>query len=273
MGLMDEIKKGASKNGTKIQTSRAAELEKIFNRAFYLPKDVEEEVAFVRQVMTRGLKTQERKGLHASALIESETKFCVRQQVLSLLYKQLQGEQINIKLKRIFEEGNCIHEKWQRLFLRAKFGEAKDMDRSRMNKQYEVSYTPDAIIEVPEFYDGKMVGEFKSVNTYQFQKMTNHPSAGKQLQFYMFLTGIHMGFVLCDDKNTQDIKIQICEYDHSIVAPFIDRCEEIKYFKQRALEEGKMAGRFKGCDSITCKRALSCNMKDVCYGKNKDRLD
>ena len=32
MGIIDEIKKGAEKNGTKIQSSEAAQLEKIFNK-------------------------------------------------------------------------------------------------------------------------------------------------------------------------------------------------------------------------------------------------
>lgn len=99
MGLIDNIKKNAIQTGTKIQTSESAQLEKILNKMFYLEKDIDEEVKFVRQVMTRGLESQERVGLHASAIIESENKFCLRQQVLSLLYKQLQGEQVPIGLK------------------------------------------------------------------------------------------------------------------------------------------------------------------------------
>ena len=105
MGLMDEIKREALGNGTKIQSSDAAQLEKIFNRMFYLDKNIEEETKFVNQLMTRGLGTTERYGLHASAMIVSDNKFCVRQQVLSLLYKQRQGEQTQVGLMRIFEEG------------------------------------------------------------------------------------------------------------------------------------------------------------------------
>ena len=119
MGLVNDIKSEARGNGTKIQSSDASALEKILNQMFYLPKDIEKETAFVKQVMTRGLESTERVGLHASALIVSDRKWCLRQQVLSLIYKQLQGEQLNVGLKRIFEEGNAIHEKWQRLFIRA----------------------------------------------------------------------------------------------------------------------------------------------------------
>lgn len=272
MGLMDDIKASAESNGTKVQSTEDAKLEKILNRMFYLDKNIDEEVKFVKQVMTRGLETQERVGLHASAMIVSDAKFCVRQQVLSLIYKMDQGEQVSVGLKRIFEEGNAIHEKWQRLFIRAGYGKARDMDRSRMNDEFEVSYTPDIECEIPEFYKGRMVGEIKSVNTFQFKKMTHHPSGKKQLHFYMYLTGIHKGFVLCEDKNTQDFKVNVEDYDEKIVEPFIERLEEVKYYKSRVFKNKKMVQRMKGCNSPSCKTAQSCPMRDACYGVGKGKV-
>ena len=118
MGLLDQIKQEADKSGTKIQSTEEQQMEAKLNKLFYLEKDVEQETEFLRMVMTRGQETQERKGLHASAIIVSEDKFCIRQQLLSLFYKQKQGEQVPIGLKRIFSEGDAIHEKWQRLFIR-----------------------------------------------------------------------------------------------------------------------------------------------------------
>lgn len=277
MGITDQIKKQAAMNGTKIQTSDEALLEKIFNRMFYLDKDADEETKFVKQMITRGQETQERRGLHASSLIVSDNKFCVRQQVLSLIYKQLQGEQTSVGLMRIFEQGNAIHEKWQRLFIRAGYGKAKDMDFTKFHEEYEISFTPDAIITVPEFnkqvgWKGPMICEIKSVNTFQFKKMTSHPTGKKQMQFYMYLTGIHKGFVLCEDKNTQEFKIFIEDYDSKIVAPFIERCDEIQYYKRRVFEEHKMVKRCKGCNSYTCKTASGCAMKDACYNKGMGRV-
>lgn len=265
MGLAEEIKKAALGNNTKIQSSEAAELEKILNKMFYLDKNIEEETEFVHQVMTRGLNTQERAGLHASAIIVGEKAFCLRSQVLSLLYKQLQGEQIDVKLRRIFEEGNAIHEKWQRLFIRAGYGKARDMDRSRFNYEYEVSYTPDGIVTIPEFYDEQMVLEIKSVNTYQFKNMTSHPSGQKQMQFYMYLTGLKKGFVLAEDKNTQDFKVFIEDYDPSKVSEFTERLELIQYHKNRALELGKMVKRPADATSPVCKRCAECAMKLSCW--------
>lgn len=268
MGLIDNIKQEAKGNRVMIQSSDAQELAKILNNTFYLDKNIDEEAKFVKQVMTRGAKTQERIGLHASALITGEKEFCVRQQVLSLLYKQLQGEQLPIGLVKIFEQGNAIHEKWQRLFIRAGYSKATDLDVTQFNMQFRISFTPDVICRIPEFYDGKMIGEIKSVNTYQFQRMVRHPSAWKQLQWYMYLTGIHKGFVLSEDKNNQDFKIEVYDFDHSIVDLFIDRAEQIKYYYKRVVSEHKMVKRPKDATNPDCKRCTNCPMKNACWNIN-----
>ena len=268
MGLINDIKKEATGNNTKIQSSDARELDVILNKLFYLPKNIEEEAAFVKQVMTRGLESQERVGLHASALIKGDKDFCLRQQVLSLMYRQLQGEQLPVGLMKIFEEGNAIHEKWQRLFIRGGYSKASDLDVTQFNKKYRISFTPDIICRIPEFYDGKMIGELKSVNTHQFRKMTRHPSAWKQLQWYMYLSGIHKGFVLSEDKNTQETKIEIYDYDVNVVSQFIDRAEEIKFRYKKAMKEHKMVKRPEDATSTDCKRCKQCALVNACWKIN-----
>lgn len=268
MGLINDIKKEATGNNTKIQSSEARELDVILNKLFYLPKNIEEEAAFVKQVMTRGLESQERVGLHASALIKGDKDFCLRQQVLSLMYRQLQGEQLPVGLMKIFEEGNAIHEKWQRLFIRGGYSKASDLDVTQFNKQYRISFTPDIICRIPEFYDGKMIGELKSVNTHQFRKMVRHPSAWKQLQWYMYLSGIHKGFVLSEDKNTQETKIEIYDYDVNVVSQFIDRAEEIKFRYKKAMKEHKMVKRPEDATSPDCKRCKQCALVNACWKIN-----
>lgn len=268
MSVVSEIKKDAIGNKTKIQSSDASKLEKILNNLFYLEKNVDEESKFVKQVMTRGADSQERVGLHASALIAGEKDFCLRQQVLSLIYKQLQGEQLSVGLMRIFEQGNAIHEKWQRLFIRGGYSKYYELDKTQFNKKYRISFTPDIICKIPEFYDGKMIGEIKSVNTFQFQHMSRHPSAWKQCQWYMYLTGIKKGFVLSEDKNTQDFKIEIYDFDHSIVDEFIDRAEQIKFYYNRVYKSGKMVKRPDDAKKPECKRCVDCAMRNACWGIN-----
>lgn len=272
MGVVSNIKRAAQGNNTKIQSSEAAELEKIFNAMFYLDKNIKGEAAFVKQVMTRGAESQERIGLHASALIVSDNAFCLRQQVLSLIYHQLQGDQINVGLMRIFEQGNAIHEKWQRLLIRAGYSSVKDLDVTQFNDKYMISFTPDILCDIPKFYDGRMVGEIKSVNTFQFKKMVKHPSAYKQLQWYMFLTGIHKGFVLAEDKNTQDFKLEVYDFDPELVATPIDRAKQIRYHYDRVYSEHKMVKRPSDATTPTCKRCSGCAMRDACWNIGKGKI-
>lgn len=285
MGLIDSIKKEAQGNRTKIQSSDAAQLEKMFNAMFYLDKNIEEETAFVKQVMTRGLESQERVGLHASAMLAGEKDFCLRAQVLSLIYKQLQGNQTPVGLMRIFEEGNAIHEKWQRLLIRAGYGKAKNMDFTRYCDEYMLSYTPDIICKVPEFYEGAMVGEIKSVNTFQFQKMTHHPSAWKQCQWYMHLCikqaknkgtwngkDYLKGFVLNEDKNNQGFKLEVYDYEPTKIEPFAERAESIMYHYGRVFDEGKMVARLSDAKSSDCKRCKECFMREACWNIGNGRI-
>ena len=288
MGIVSNIKKDATGGRVKLQSSEALQLEKILNNTFFLEKDIKQEAAFVKQVMTRGAETQERVGLHASALIKGDKDFCLREQVLSLVYKQLQGEQISVGLKRIFEQGNAIHEKWQRLFIRAGYSGVEDLDVTRFNHNYRISFTPDIICKIPEFFEGKMVGEIKSVNTYQFQKMSRHPSAYKQMQWYMGLLILDemeagtwnevdytKGFVLNEDKNTQDFKLEVYDYDEELCAPFVERAKEIRRRYNKLVKEHKMVVRPSDATSPDCKRCEDCALRNACWniGKGKVRID
>ena len=283
MGLMDEIRKEASGNFTKLQNTEEEQIEKLLNSLFYLDKDIPKELKFLKSVMTRGQETTERRGLHASAMIVSDDKFCYRQQVLSLFYKQLQGEQTPIGLKRIFSEGDAIHEKWQRLFIRGGLCEPLDCDFSRFAEEFDLSYTPDIICAIPEdyklesVYDDSVkkipyVVEIKSVNTFTFKKQKYHASGRKQCQLYMYLTGIHNGIVLCDDKNTQEFKVYKYEYSPTEIAPYISRLERVQEFKDRLLNRNKVVKRHEKCSGYNCKMAASCPMHDVCYGRSKEKL-
>lgn len=271
MGLLDEIKKDAEGNRTKIQSSQELELEQKLNKLFYLDKDIPNELKFLKSVMTRGQETTERKGLHASAIIVSDDKFCYRQQVLSLFYRQAQGEQVPVGIKRIFTEGDAIHEKWQRLFIRGEYADPLDCDRTQFAEQFDLQFTPDIICNIDGF--GEMVGEIKSVNSFIFKKQKNHASGKKQLQLYMYLTGIKKGFVLCEDKNTQDIKLYVYDADYKQIEPYIARLEKIQYYKHRLQDKGKLVKRHEKCTGYNCDMAEQCAMREVCYGRKKERLE
>lgn len=261
-------KRKPAEHHTKIQSTEGLVIEQALNKLFYLKPKIEEEAEFVRLVLSKNGAHQERSGLHASAIISSDSEFCYREQVLSLFYKMNDGKQIQVGLKRIFEEGNAIHEKWQRLFIRGGLGGPEDMDRSRFRKKYDLSYTPDGAPIVIAGHE--YVAEIKSVNTFQFKKMHSHPSAKKQVLLYMYLTGIERGFVLCEDKNTQEIKVFVYHMDYSVISPYLERLEQIQRYKKDFLENKRMVER--KCSSSECERAQKCNMRDACFNIGKGRI-
>lgn len=266
MSVLDEFREEAIRTNTRVQKPIEGHLEALMNRLFYLEKDIEEETKFIKHIMTRGAETQERVGLHASSIIEYPSKYCVKKQVLSLIYKQDQGEQIAPGLKRIFEEGNAIHEKWQRLFIRGGWSKYDDLDKTVYVDEYQLQFTPDAICTIE---GERYVCEIKSMNTFSFKKQLTHTSGKKQLMLYMYLTGIHKGFVLMEDKNTQEFRVKYYELDMSIVEPFIERLEEIKS-KFDLHSENNYANidnisRHEKCENSACVFADSCAMRDACY--------
>ncbi len=285
MGLLNEIKKEAAENNTKIQSGEARRLEQILNSLFYLPKVPDEETKFVKQVMTRGLQTQERKGLHASNMLVGDSDFCLRQQVLSLLYKQDGNKELPVSLLRIFEEGNAIHEKWQRLLIRGGYGKAEHMDKTRWFDDYMLSYTPDIDCLIPDYYEGRMIGEIKSMNTNAFRNSKSHPTAYKQLYWYSYLCietekqnktwngkDYLKGFVLCDDKNTQEIRVEIYDFSYDKVEKYIDRAGAIMYHYDRLLTDRKMVKRPLAADRPDCKKCENCIVKSACWNTGIGRV-
>ncbi len=243
-------------------------IEQKLNKLFYLPQDIDEELKFL--TIKRGNEPDvERYGLHASAIITSDNEFCVRSQVLSLFFRQLQGQQFGVHQKRVFLNGDFVHEKWQRLFIRGGLGTARNMDRSRFNDDYDLSFTPDAVINLNGV---KYVVEIKSQNSFQFKKAKSHPSGMRQLKFYMFLTEIHRGFVLVEDKNDQEFRVYLADYEYEDVEKYEDRLIEIQRYKKIFKKEGKVPSRM--CRKSDCKRALECCMRDACWdmGIGRKRL-
>ena len=204
---------------------------------------------------------QERKGLHASALLASDGDFCLREQVLSLKYKRNKHEnkQLPDNLLRIFKEGDCVHEKWQKML--EENGLAIGIEQRGISEQYHLTMTPDAIIEI----DGcKYVVEIKSCNTWAYQKYHNaHPTGSKQIQLYMHFMCIPKGFVLCEDKNNQEFKCFYTEYNPDVVRPYLQRLTQINdYYRRKKIP--KMNRKW------TSKRCMECSMSDACKGEVRE---
>lgn len=262
---MDNLKKNLAKMNKG--NMKQVMIEQKLASLFYIKRNPDEESRFIKMLLEREGKSQERIGLHASAMITGDKEFCLRQQVLSLLFKQIQNENIPAGLARIFEEGNSIHQKWQRLFIAAGLGRPEDMDNHRFVKKYELSYTPDARIHI---FGEDVLVEIKSMNTFAFQHATGHPSGEKQLNFYLCLENLPWGFVLAEDKNTQDFKVFIVKRDKDAAKQYLERLIDIKEAKEYFLESKKMPKR--KCKDCDCKQAQKCNMRDACFNVGMGRI-
>lgn len=214
-------------------------------------------------------KHEERYGLHASAILSSDNDFCYREQVLSLFFKMNQGENLPIKLLRIFSQGNAMHEKWYRMFRALGYDVA--IERTLFLPEYDLNFTIDALLNLKRSGVPKdeVIVDVKSQSTFAFKKQKGHPSGEKQINFYMWAltkyTGIphRNGFVLVDSKDDQEIKTVPVHWDKKKNEPYVRRLKEIQEMKKVFLEEHEAPPR--KCKNSTCKRAMECNMRDACF--------
>lgn len=247
-GIKDAVK--AEKDKKPLQSTESIIIEQRLNKMFYTMRDNLED---------------DRVGLHASSIIGGDDSFCYRCQVLSLFFVQNKGHELPVTSLKIFAAGNSIHEKWQNMFIRS--GAAVKIEARSFSEKYELYFTPDAIIEM----NGKQyVVEIKSMNTYSFKHATSHPSGRKQCMLYMHMLGIPNGFVLAEDKNTQDIKIFPVEYDYSVVVPYLTRLHEVQEMKKAFIKHKELPARHcKNCDT---KQAVGCSMRDACWNIGGGRV-
>lgn len=210
------------------------------------------------------LTQDERIGLHASAIIGTPSEFCLRAQVLSLVYKRniTDGTQFTPQLLRVFEEGDSVHMRWQNRF--KKMGVADYIEGRGFSKMYNLYLTPDVLAT---YKNKRYIIEIKSCSGMVYNKTykNNHPKAEKQLQLYMHFYGIPNGLIFMENKSTQEFRILEKRYDPMMVKPYIERLEEInKYYNKRRIPPNT----HKVTDSI-CRH---CAYSDACSGRKREKL-
>jgi len=259
MSLADAIKKEIKSKRIPLEDSRCAKIRESFDSLFAMPPIPEQELAFERQLFSRGTGCVLRAGLHVSSITTAPTKYCPREQVLALLYAPRDmGRTTNPALLRIWEEGNFIHKKWQRLFLRGGLCAPEDLDRTRYNQNYMLQYSPDAEINL---FNKNFIVEIKSMNCFIYDKTEKHVEGEKQLRMYMYLSGIKNGIILMENKNTQDFKLNIISHNEDKIVEFISRLEFIK----SCYEAKTMPDRHDQCKTELSKRCQECAYSIPCW--------
>ena len=262
MSMIDDIKNGS---GSKEEVEQMIVKNKL-ERLFFIKGNEEE-----------------RYGLHASSVLGClKDDFCYREQVLSLFFRMNQGEQLPVKLLKIFAQGNAMHEKWYSLFRKA--GVDVAIERTLFLPEFDLSFTIDALLDWNKPFENREPDEWicdvKSQSTFAFKKTKRHPSGEAQVNFYMWaLTRYERersgrkykkGFVLVDSKDDQEIRPIPVHYDKSKVEPVIDCLKEIQIMKNRFVKFHEAPKRI--CKNCNTKRASTCGMRDACWNIGMGRI-
>jgi len=129
----------------------------------------------------------------------------------------------NARVKRILENGNKVHERYLTLF--AEMGILVAAEINAVSNDLIHGRLDALITDRKRNY----VVEIKSTSMWSFNKLTK-PSTPHmlQVQFYMYYTNIHQGFVLYENKNDQNIKCFYVELNKELVENTIKELKELK---------------------------------------------
>lgn len=206
---------------------------------------------------------EDRKGLHGSGIIVSDDQWCYREAILSLNHKSVEVKHSD-SLIRIFKHGNAVHDKWQNMF--GKIGWADFVEARCYSELWELLSTPDLIVTI----DNKVyIGEIKSMNSMSFRKAVKgagHPSGRKQCILYMYLFGIPNGFVLMENKDTQEYDIEYVTFDLKAfeeVEKFIERLFWAKQYNTQYVMKKILPDRI--CKKNNEPRAKKCGFCKLCF--------
>lgn len=210
---------------------------------------------------------------HASAILQPESEWCLRRQVLLALFPE-EAEHPESKPwdahgNAVFLNGWHIHEKYQRLF--QQFGRVIEIETAHYDDERMVWFTPDAILE---FGGQPYVVEIKGYRAEMKSDKPESPStiwerldetgtppkaAWHQCNLYCHILGIQRGLILVENKNTQELKCWCIEHSAELARSYTDRMYAVK---------GKTITKTipaRACKSRTEHRAEKCPMRELCF--------
>ena len=163
------------------------------------------------------------------------------------------------RMIRILGNGNGMHDRWMNYFKES--GILVEAERKFRDETLRFSGSIDDIIEL----NGKTyIVELKSINHFGFQKLTAPKEEHMlQLQIYCMQEGID-GFVIYENKNTQDVKEFFVESSPSIQAEIKSTVEHVI----ESVKESKLADKtqvFGMCQE--------CDYQDLCFRKRIETLE
>jgi hypothetical protein len=247
---------------------------------------------FKNMLVSWGASQPLRTGLHASSVLVSDAEWCVREYVLAELFsdqaRKPEMHPWDWKREAIFENGWDLHKRWQKIFKQfgkvvsekvevglAVWRDEYELDRTHFDETRNIYFSPDAIIE---FGGQRYVVEIKGIKQEAFEKLTDSletaisvnetvAKARLQAQLYMHLLGLKKAILLIENKNTQDFKVWVIEYDKALSDLYIDRIYDVKRKLAVVKRDGLSKLPQRICQSRGDARAQKCPLRDCCFSE------
>lgn len=168
-------------------------------------------------------------------------------------FKNAPRKKMDARILRIFEKGEYLHRNIFNILYRLRIGITTEI---KIPAQEIVSGRADAILCIN---NENYVLDIKSMNSMIFRSLTQPKEENiYQLQLYLHFFKIKKGILFYIDKDKQDIKEFIIEYDPNLVQSLLKDFEELK----KKIEADIVPKRFDGWpDNWQCKY---CQFRETC---------
>ncbi len=138
-------------------------------------------------------------------------------------FKQAPKEKMDPRIMRIFEAGELLHRYIFAILYQSRIGAVTEVS---IPPQDLISGRADAILCIDS---QNYVLDIKTINSMQFKYLKGpKPENEKQVQLYMHFFDVKKGILLYLDKDRQDLKEYIFDYDEKMANSLIVNFEETK---------------------------------------------
>jgi len=197
---------------------------------------------------------------HASSLIDKN--FCLMKAVLEERLPAKQRDGFPPKTLSTFKVGIYVHDKHQEFYKET--GMAESIEQQYYSELLDMTATPDAILK---FMRTRTIAEIKSMNGFEFGKLTAPPkNAYAQAQIYMYVTATPQALIIVEDKNFQDLKVYLIEFNLTDALEYIRRRRVI----MRCLKYNVIPVSKRLCQTKTDRK--KCKYNEPCWNSDLTEL-
>ena len=175
--------------------------------------------------------------------------------------KSVPREKIDARIMRIFEQGEQLHRHIFNVLYKLRIGVTTEIS---IPPQKMVSGRADAILCLNgENY----VLDIKSMNSMIFRKLTTpKPENIYQMQLYLHFFDIKKGILLYIDKDRQELKEFVVDYDKKLVETLLDGFKELKVKIEKDIVPGVLVDYPKNW------QCRYCAFRTVCDSAGRDEV-